>query len=185
MKLDERGVTLVEIAIVGALATVVMVTALNLSLSMSRAGLDAQRSESTQLDLNHAARYVTQELRQATLVTQPPIARSSPTLEGCGNAVIVPGTGAPTAIDASQPMHWFAFCSGAGQVFYHEGNGCPAAYFCGAAPQLTFGAGLGEPATALFTRSASGTTVDVALSVKSRDGASSLQTGVTVAGAQQ
>lgn len=181
---DRRGVSLVEVMFVTGLASLVLMTIISLSLSMGRSSLNASRSQASQIDLSYATQLVERELRQATFVTSPSAGATATTLEGCGNAAILPGGGAPEALDAASPMRWFAVCAAGGRVHYHNGAGCPAIYACGVAPQASFGAGPGLPATALFSRATAQTTrVDVTLTVPSADQTATAQTAVAFAAA--
>jgi len=181
---DQKGLTLMEVVIVMGLASIALIGVISLGAMAGRSGVYAQRSESSQMNLEHALHYVTQELRQASYVAQPAAGASGSTLEGCANAAVIPPSAGPVPLDPSQPARWFAFCSANGALYYHQGFGCPASYTCGTNASLEFLGGAGSAATASFSRpSALTTEVDVSLSVGSRDQTSSVQSAVAYAAA--
>lgn len=179
-----KGLTLVEVVVVMGLASIALIGVISLGTMASRSGLYAQRTERSQMSLEHALHYVTEELRQATYVAKPAGGASGGALEGCANAAVIPPSAGPLPLDAGQPMRWFAFCSADGAVYYHRGFGCPAAYSCGVGSSLEFVGGGGSAASAAFSRPSSlSTEVDVSLSAGTGEHASTVQSAVAYAAA--
>ena len=165
------GFTFVELIIAVFLSSIIMIGLSSILTPLVLSQVYSARAQTVQLNLAAINEMVERELRQASLVTQPAVGSvGSNTLEGCDNAAGSP----PAPIDPNPPppldpvakMRWFAFCTkpspGDGIVYYHSGNGCPAAYACGASPTAAFT--WPQPwSSLLFTRPSAGSTLITAV----------------------
>jgi prepilin-type N-terminal cleavage/methylation domain-containing protein len=150
------GFTLIELVIAMFLASIVMLALSSILTPLVRSQAYSARSQTIQLNLAAVDQLVEQELRQASLVTQPAIVGiPSGALEGCDNAAGSP----PAPLDPSAPMKWFAFCTSGGIVYYHSGSSCPASYACGVSPTSAFTWGPAPSSSLAFTRPTAGTTL--------------------------
>lgn len=179
------GFTLTELIVAMSLAAIVIVGMNNLLLPLIRSQVAAARSATAQAGLTGALGAAEKALRRATLVTSPALAGlPADRLEGCVNALPQGAGLPPVPLDPGRPMTWFALCSWNGELFYHEGAGCPPRYACGQAALAEFGGGTSRSASAAFTRpSNASAAVDIALSLTSGSSTASAQSAVAFAAA--
>lgn len=179
------GFALIEVIVAMALAFFVLAALFSLMTPLASVEAAAMRSQTAQLNLAGALSVVERELRQATYVRAPAAGATASALEGCANAAVPPGGGAPAAIDPSRPMSWFAFCTDGTRLYYHAGSGaCPPAYRCGTGPAAVFAGGSASTVSASFARpSALTTVIQSSLSVASGGQTSSVQSEVAFAAA--
>lgn len=181
----ERGFTLIELIMAIGLSSLVLVALFSLSVPMARTEISSIQSQTAQLNVAGAMSVFEREVRQATYLKTPAAGASGGVVEGCSNAAVLPGAASPTPLDASQPMHWFAFCADASLVYYHAGSGaCPPSYLCGTNPTGVFGGGRSSAVSAVFSRpSALTTVVQATFAVTSGAETSTLQNAVSYSAA--
>lgn len=182
----QAGFTLLEVVIAGGLATLVVLGLSAVVLPLVRAQALSAQGASAQMGAAAALSATDREIRQATWIATPSLAGvPSDRLEGCDNARAPRPPAGPEPLDPSAPMRWFAFCVQDGLLYYHAGQGCPAAYQCGRGASGSFGGGREPRARASFVRPATGgAAVDVSLTLASGEASSSVEGGAAYAAAE-
>jgi hypothetical protein len=177
---------LLELTLAVSLSGLVLIGLFSLMVPLVRSQVASAQGQTVQLNLSGARSVVARELRQATFLSAPaPAGTTTAKLEGCSNAAVPPGGAAPAPIDATAPMHWFAFCSDSSRLYYHAGSGsCPPVYVCGVSPTAVFGGGADSAVSAGFIRlSALTTAVTASLSVTSGGQTSSVSDTISYSAA--